>query len=60
MTDETILGFNDPKNRDLKIIKICDNCGRKYHPRKNSYQMTSRFCSQLCTKKYRRSKGKKA
>jgi hypothetical protein len=47
---EDIIGSDDPKNRDLKIIKTCDRCGSKYHPRKNSYQITSRFCSQPCSR----------
>lgn len=40
--------------RDLTIIKICDTCGKEYHPRKNSYQAISRFCSAICAKKGRR------
>jgi len=55
--EENILGFDDPKNRDLRIIKTCDTCGRKYHPRKNSYQVTSRFCSKACAKKGRKKMG---
>jgi len=27
--------------RDLSITKTCENCGKKYHPRKNSYQAVS-------------------
>ena len=42
---------DDPKNRDLKIIKVCDWCGEKYHPRRNSYQIVSRFCSAECSRK---------
>lgn len=42
---------DDPKNRDLNIIKTCDFCGDQYHPRKNSYQVTSRFCSAECSRK---------
>lgn len=53
MTEE-ILGANDPKNRDIKIVKTCECCGRRYHPRRNSYQTISRFCSQECAKKARR------
>lgn len=40
----------DPQ-RDLKIIKTCDVCGDRYHPRKNSYQMISRYCSAECARK---------
>lgn len=47
---ESILFADDPKNRDLSIVKTCENCGCKYHPRKNSYQTTSRFCSQACVR----------
>ena len=36
---------------DLTITKECDNCGIEYHPRKNGYEMISRFCSMECTKK---------
>lgn len=38
----------DLKFRDLSITKVCDNCGKEYHPRKNSYQTTSRFCNAKC------------
>ncbi len=48
---EDILGADDPKNRDIRIVKTCDTCGRKYHPRKNSYTVTSRFCSQQCSRR---------
>ena len=37
--------------RDLSITKLCDCCGKSYHPRKNSYQATSRFCSAQCSRK---------
>jgi len=47
----------DLKYRDLSITKTCDNCGEKYHPRKNSYQTTSRFCSAKCFREaYRKKK----
>jgi len=42
---------DDPKNRDLSVVKVCDFCKEEYHPRKNSYQITSRFCSAECTRK---------
>lgn len=42
---------DDKKNRDLKMVKECDTCGEKYHPRKNSYQAVSRFCSAVCARK---------
>ena len=51
---EEILFSDDSKNRDLKIVKTCNECGLKYHPRRNSYQLTSRFCSQECARKGRR------
>jgi hypothetical protein len=31
---EKILSAGDPK-RDQTIIKTCDTCGIKYHPRRN-------------------------
>lgn len=46
---------DDPKNRDLSIVKACDVCGDEYHPRKNSYQVVSRFCSAECARKGLRS-----
>lgn len=46
---------DDPKNRDLNIIKVCDWCKEQYHPRKNSYQIVSRFCSADCARKGMRS-----
>lgn len=45
---------DDKKNRDLNIVKTCDQCGEKYHPRNNSYQVTSRFCSAECMRKGRK------
>jgi hypothetical protein len=42
--------------RDLSIRKICEVCGIPYHPRKNGYQTTSRFCSAECTRKARKQK----
>lgn len=48
---------DDPKNRDLDIVKTCDTCGEEYHPRKNSYQMISRFCSAECARKGRNKAG---
>lgn len=46
---------DDPKNRDLSIVKKCDWCGDEYHPRRNSYQVVSRFCSAECSRKGMRS-----
>jgi len=57
--EEMIYGAND-SFRDKSMIKICEFCGRKYHPRRNSYQALSRFCSQLCVKKSRRGRKKKS
>lgn len=45
----------DLKNRDLSVTKTCDTCGKSYHPRKNGYQATSRFCSAECSRKGRKS-----
>jgi hypothetical protein len=55
--DSTIKYADDPKNRDLKIVKTCDTCGDEYHPRKNSYQTISRFCSAECARKGRNKSG---
>lgn len=52
--EKQILGSDDPKNRDLSIVKTCDHCGRLYHPRRNSYQTISKYCSQDCFRKARR------
>lgn len=41
------------KKHDQKIIKVCAMCKLEYHPRKNGYEITSRFCSQECSKKGR-------
>ena len=49
---------DDPKNwRDLKVIKVCDWCKEEYHPRKNSYQVVSRFCSAECVRADRKKHG---
>ena len=37
--------------RDLTITKICDICGKEYHPPRSGFQYTSRFCSWECSKK---------
>lgn len=42
---------NDPKNRDLEIIKVCEVCKEEYHPRKKALAAMSRFCSPECTRK---------
>jgi len=42
---------DDPKNRDLSIVKVCDHCKQEYHPRKKSMASLSRFCSQECVRK---------
>ncbi len=47
--EEEIL-YAGEKRRALKIIKVCDKCGRKYHPRSNGYELMSRFCSKECSK----------
>ena len=52
MTKE-IIKFAGEKNRDLSVVKVCDTCKQKYHPRNNGYQSTSRFCSAECSRKYR-------
>jgi hypothetical protein len=52
--DSTIIGANDPRNRDLKTVKTCETCGKLFHPRTNGYQLTSSFCSRECYKKSRR------
>ena len=39
--------------RDLTITKVCATCGNEYHPRNNSYQLISRFCSKVCARKGR-------
>ena len=49
--DRQVIGADDPKHRDLSMVKTCDCCGALYHPRKNGYQTTSRFCSQQCSRK---------
>jgi hypothetical protein len=48
---------DDMKYLDLSITKICDNCGKEYHPRNNSYQIISRFCSAECVKENRKKTG---
>lgn len=45
--------FFDSKKHNQKIIKTCEVCKVEYHPRKNGYEMTSRFCSQECTREGR-------
>lgn len=47
---------DDIKRRDTTITKICDNCGKGYHPRQG-YQGAARFCCQECFRLYQ-SKGR--
>jgi hypothetical protein len=42
--------------RDLSIRKNCALCGKEYHPRKNSYQSISRYCSAICARSARKKK----
>jgi hypothetical protein len=49
-----------PKNkksvkRDLSVTKTCDTCGDEFHPRKNGYELISRFCSAECSREGRAS-----
>lgn len=49
--------YENSNRYNQKIIKICDTCGLRYHPRKNGYEKTSRFCSQECAKTGRNKMG---
>jgi len=40
--------------RDLSITRTCATCKRKYHPRRNSYQLISIYCSRPCAAKGRK------
>lgn len=53
--DNKVKKIIDPelKNRDLSVTKNCDTCGKQYHPRRNGYQATSRYCSAPCSRKAR-------
>lgn len=42
--------------RDMNITKKCEICNIFYHPRKNGYQTTSRFCSAECARTARKEK----
>lgn len=46
--------YEGNRDHDQKIVKVCAACGDEYHPRRNSYQTTSRFCSAECARKGRR------
>lgn len=35
--------------RNLAVTKVCDTCGKGYHPRRNGYEHLSRFCCRPCT-----------
>jgi len=37
--------------RDLSITKTCQTCGKKFHPSKNGYQHSAKFCSAKCIRK---------
>jgi hypothetical protein len=43
-----------PADKDLRITKVCENCGKKFHPTRNSYAMLARFCSPECYREWRR------
>ena len=53
--EKPIVGADDPAHRDLSMVKTCEVCKVLYHPRKNGYQTTSRFCSQKCYRQSLRS-----
>ncbi len=46
--------FGKESWRDLSITKKCATCGKKYHPRRNSYQFISQYCSRECSQIGRR------
>lgn len=50
--------YKGSKKHNQNIIKICDICKVRYHPRKNGYEITSRFCSQDCAKEGRNLMGR--
>lgn len=52
MSEEKIKYAGEP--RRASIVKTCETCGVKYHPRANGYEYTSKFCSQACLKKGRK------
>jgi hypothetical protein len=41
------------KARDLSITKVCATCGKKFHPKKNGYQLIAKYCNAACAKKGR-------
>ncbi len=41
---------------DYTITKTCAVCKKKYHPRKNGYELISRYCNNECSKMGRRMK----
>jgi hypothetical protein len=38
----------------LNITKVCEQCGKKFHPTQNSYASIARFCSVECYRQWRR------
>lgn len=54
MSDSAEIKHTGSKDHDQSMVKVCNTCGKKYHPRRNSYQITSRFCDQECARKGRR------
>jgi hypothetical protein len=42
----------DNKRRDMTVTKLCENCGKEYHPR-HGYQGAARFCGQECFRLYK-------
>ncbi len=41
-----IKNYNKPHRANM--IKVCKNCGSKYYPRANGYELISEYCSQEC------------
>jgi len=47
-----ILNYDKPRRANM--IKVCENCNKKYYPRLNGCEMISKFCGQDCFKQSRK------
>lgn len=45
-----------PAKRNPRITKVCDNCGKTFHPIRNSYAQLARFCSAECYRAWSRTR----
>ncbi len=49
--DPSIKNYDKPHRANM--VKVCKNCGKRYYPRANGYELISYYCGQECYRKKR-------